>query len=76
MSEQVDGVLKSEILNFNPDNRKVKSDWNNRDNANDNNGVRPSGSGMAFQNSPMGCSVFTCSSFYTSHQSFAQCHAD
>lgn len=45
-SEQVDGDLKSVFLNFNPNNRQVKSNWNNCDNSNDNNGVRPSGSGI------------------------------
>jgi hypothetical protein len=56
VSEQVDGRLNSVFSNFNPNNRKVNSNNDNRDNANDNNVVRLSGSGMALQIAPSrGC---------------------
>lgn len=45
-SDQVDEALKSVFSNFNANNRKLNSNNDDRDNANDNNVVRLSGSGM------------------------------
>ena len=47
VTAKVDRVVKSLYFNFNPNNRQVNSNWNNLDNSNDNDGLRPSGSGVA-----------------------------